>query len=106
MPVEVSFSLKDGESAQRFCPLWMHRAATCLVPAPKIITDELIHEIGRTEGLRVSAASSIAPLVAEIAGNHDVLRARRRHHGSRSIRRAAFARNPHDRGSASEESCA
>jgi TolB-like protein len=29
-----------------------------------IITDELIHEIGRTEGFRVSAASSIAPLVA------------------------------------------
>jgi hypothetical protein len=65
MPVEVSFSLKDGESVQRFCPLWMHRAATCLVPAPKIITDELIYEIGRTEGLRVSAASSIAPLVAQ-----------------------------------------
>jgi TolB-like protein len=31
----------------------------------QIITDELIHEIGRTEGLRVSAASSIAPLVAQ-----------------------------------------
>jgi TolB-like protein len=31
----------------------------------QIITDELIHEIGRTEGFRVSAASSIAPLVAQ-----------------------------------------
>jgi TolB-like protein len=30
----------------------------------QIITDELIHEIGRTEGFRVSTASSIAPLVA------------------------------------------
>jgi TolB-like protein len=30
----------------------------------QIITDELIHEIGRTEGFRVSAASSMAPLVA------------------------------------------
>ncbi len=31
----------------------------------QIITDELIHEIGRVEGFRVSAASSIAPLVAQ-----------------------------------------
>jgi TolB-like protein len=31
----------------------------------QIITDELIHEIGRTEGFRVSAASSMAPLVAQ-----------------------------------------
>jgi TolB-like protein len=31
----------------------------------QIITDELIHEIGRTEGFRVSTASSIAPLVAQ-----------------------------------------
>jgi TolB-like protein len=31
----------------------------------QIITDELIHELGRTEGFRVSAASSIAPLVAQ-----------------------------------------
>jgi TolB-like protein len=31
----------------------------------QIITDELIHEIGRTEGFRVSAASSIAALVAQ-----------------------------------------
>jgi TolB-like protein len=31
----------------------------------QIITDELIHEIGRTEGFRVSAASSIAPAVAQ-----------------------------------------
>jgi TolB-like protein len=31
----------------------------------QIIIDELIHKIGRTEGLRVSAASSIAPLVAQ-----------------------------------------
>jgi TolB-like protein len=31
----------------------------------QIITDELIHEIGRAEGFRVSAASSIAPLVAQ-----------------------------------------
>ena len=31
----------------------------------QIITDELIHEIGRTQGFRVSAASSIAPLVAQ-----------------------------------------
>jgi TolB-like protein len=31
----------------------------------QIITDELIHEIGRTEGFRVSAASSITPLVAQ-----------------------------------------
>jgi TolB-like protein len=31
----------------------------------QIITDELIHEIGRTEGFRVSAASSTAPLVAQ-----------------------------------------
>jgi hypothetical protein len=29
----------------------------------QIITDELIHEIGRVEGFRVSAASSLAPLV-------------------------------------------
>jgi TolB-like protein len=34
----------------------------------QIITDELIHEIGRTEGFRVSAASSIAPLVAQALG--------------------------------------
>ena len=31
----------------------------------QIITDELIHEIGRAEGFRVSAASSIAPLVVQ-----------------------------------------
>jgi TolB-like protein len=31
----------------------------------QIITDELIHEIGRTEGFRVSAASAMAPLVAQ-----------------------------------------
>lgn len=31
----------------------------------QIISDELIHEIGRTEGFRVSAVSSIAPLVAQ-----------------------------------------
>jgi len=31
----------------------------------QIISDELIHEIGRTEGFCVSAASSIAPLVAQ-----------------------------------------
>jgi TolB-like protein len=31
----------------------------------QIVTDELIHELGRTEGFRVSAASSIAPLVAQ-----------------------------------------
>jgi TolB-like protein len=31
----------------------------------QIITDELIHEIGRVEGFRVSAASSLAPLVAQ-----------------------------------------
>jgi len=31
----------------------------------QIITDELIHEIGRTEGFRVSTASSSAPLVAQ-----------------------------------------
>ena len=31
----------------------------------QIITDELIHEIGRTEGFRVSAASSIASLIAQ-----------------------------------------
>jgi len=31
----------------------------------QIITDELIREIGRTEGFRVSAASSIAPPVAQ-----------------------------------------
>lgn len=31
----------------------------------QIITDELIHELVRTEGFRVSAASSIAPLVAQ-----------------------------------------
>jgi TolB-like protein len=31
----------------------------------QIITDELTHEIGRVEGFRVSAASSIAPLVAQ-----------------------------------------
>ena len=31
----------------------------------QIITDELIHAISRTEGFRVSAASSIAPLVAQ-----------------------------------------
>ena len=31
----------------------------------QVITDELIHELGRAEGFRVSAASSIAPLVAQ-----------------------------------------
>lgn len=31
----------------------------------QIVTDELIHELARTEGFRVSAASSIAPLVAQ-----------------------------------------
>lgn len=31
----------------------------------QIITDELIHEIGRVEGFRVSAASAMAPLVAQ-----------------------------------------
>ena len=31
----------------------------------QIITDELIHEIGRTEGFRVSAASAMAPVVAQ-----------------------------------------
>ncbi|HWY53428.1 MAG TPA: hypothetical protein VNZ03_03145 [Terriglobales bacterium] len=31
----------------------------------QIITDELIHEIGRTEGFRVTTASSITPLVAQ-----------------------------------------
>jgi TolB-like protein len=31
-----------------------------------LITDELIHELVRTEGLRVTAASSVAPLVAEV----------------------------------------
>jgi hypothetical protein len=30
----------------------MHRAANCLGPCAQIITDELIHEIGRTEGFR------------------------------------------------------
>jgi TolB-like protein len=38
-----------------------HLSGTCA----QIITDELIHEIGRTEGFRVSASSSIAPLVAQ-----------------------------------------
>ena len=40
----------------------------------QIITDELIHEIGRTEGFRVSAASSIAPLVAQALGLPSVAR--------------------------------
>jgi TolB-like protein len=31
----------------------------------QVITDELIHEIGRAEGFRVTAASLIAPLVAQ-----------------------------------------
>ena len=31
----------------------------------QLITDELIHQLVRTEGLRVSAASSVAPLVAQ-----------------------------------------
>jgi TolB-like protein len=31
----------------------------------QLITDELIHELVRTDGLRVSAASSVAPLVAQ-----------------------------------------
>jgi TolB-like protein len=31
----------------------------------QLITDELIHELARTDGLRVSAASSVAPLVAQ-----------------------------------------
>ncbi len=31
----------------------------------QIITDELIHELVRTDGLRVTAASSVAPLVAQ-----------------------------------------
>lgn len=31
----------------------------------QIVTDELIHELARTEGFRVTAASSIAPLVAQ-----------------------------------------
>jgi TolB-like protein len=31
----------------------------------QLITDELIHELVRTDGLRVTAASSVAPLVAE-----------------------------------------
>jgi TolB-like protein len=31
----------------------------------RLITDELIHELVRTDGLRVTAASSVAPLVAQ-----------------------------------------
>ena len=31
----------------------------------QLITDELIHELVRTDGLRVTAASSVAPLVAQ-----------------------------------------
>jgi TolB-like protein len=32
----------------------------------RLITDELIHELVRTDGLRVTAASSVAPLVAKL----------------------------------------
>jgi TolB-like protein len=32
----------------------------------QLITDELIHELARSDGLRVTAASSVAPLVAQV----------------------------------------
>jgi TolB-like protein len=59
MPLRVSVSLRDGESVSRFCLLWMRHTATCRVFAPQLITDELIHELVRTDGLRVTAASSV-----------------------------------------------
>jgi hypothetical protein len=67
--------LKDDGRSEFFIEGWRIRSAVLpFVDASggelsgacaQIITDELIHEIGRTEGFRVSAASSIAPLVAQ-----------------------------------------
>ena len=65
--------IQGGESAQRFCLLDASGADLSSACA-QIITDELIHEIGRTEGFRVSAASSIAPLVAQALDLRSVAR--------------------------------
>ncbi len=40
----------------------------------QLITDELIHELVRTDGIRVTAASSVAPLVAKTLGTRSLAR--------------------------------